>query len=156
MKTPKEIAEGIVWMIRLSFLELNASMSVVELAKHNADMKEAVDSIAAAIQAERDANTPPAVVWTCKPPKGYVLTDDGVARRVLGELPMTADGCVVGDSWCGGLFWIRGIHNDVVGPSHSESRVEFLGPEQWHRPHNCYSTREAAEAAKKEGHTNGR
>jgi len=30
MKTPKEIAEGIVGMIRLSFLELNAGMGAAK------------------------------------------------------------------------------------------------------------------------------
>lgn len=130
MKTPEEIAESIVPEASDCPTPLDWQRTREWLCR----------KISAAIQAERDA----------RPPKGHIVTDDGVTRRVLGELPVTADGCVVGDSWCGWLFWIRGIHNDVVGPSHSESRVEFSGPEQWHRPHNCYSTREAAEAAKKE------
>lgn len=29
------------------------------------------------------------------PPKGHILTDDGVVRRVLGEFTMTEDGCIV-------------------------------------------------------------
>lgn len=46
-----------------------------------------IDYIAAAIQAERDAANPPA---------GHVKLSGGRVVKVLGSLPMTADGCVIG------------------------------------------------------------
>lgn len=35
-------------------------------------------------------------VKAATPPKGHILDDTGTVRRVLGALPLTADGCVVG------------------------------------------------------------
>lgn len=150
MKTPQEIADGIVGMIRVAFLELNENMTVEGLAKHNENMKEAVESIAAAIQAERDV----------RPPKGHIVTDDGVVRKVLGTLPMTADGCVATingtfytpqdgdpDGICGMAAWAE--NNAPVGRRLGFC-VSYVGSYRTWNSNECYSTREAAEAAKKE------
>lgn len=32
-----------------------------------------------------------------KPKPGHIIDDQGIERRVIGTLPITADGCVVGD-----------------------------------------------------------
>lgn len=64
-------------------------------------------AIVRALQAARresiDSSTPPdasPMVWRngkkCAP-AGHIIDDQGVVRRVLGTLPVTADGCVVGD-----------------------------------------------------------
>lgn len=97
------------------------------------------------------------------PPKGHVLTDDGKVRKVLGTLPMTADGCVaipcvskvyhpnhphrsldVGTSWDG-----------VVGKTSTPGK-DHDGLDWWeYAIGDCHSTlaaaNEAAEAARKEG-----
>ena len=61
---------------------------------------------------------------------GHIIDEHGVERKVLGTLPLTADGCVVGDeavvvdSW-GTVQIVYAAHEDLI-----------------------YSTREAAEAAR--------
>lgn len=72
-------------------------------------------------------------------PEGHVLTDDGVVRKVLGSLPVTADGCVVGvenDHHCADLW-------------HLDDMPVFVRPEWKSFPgfSKCYSTRTAAESA---------
>ena len=178
MKTPQEIADGIVGMIRVAFLELNENMTVEGLAKHNENMKEAVESIASAIQAEREAARPTSIEMLSRvleesgfvvtqlpeggvrfaPPSGHILTPDGVVRKVLGELPLTADGCVATingtfytppdgdpDGICGMAAWADGhapIGKRVGFP------VSYIGADRFWNSNDCYSTREAAEAAK--------
>lgn len=67
-------------------------------------------------------------------PKGCVRTADGVDRKVLGTLPITADGCVVGAGE-GSRTWT--MTEDGVS--------SFACADGWYR--HRYSTREAAEAA---------
>ena len=68
------------------------------------------------IEAASDA--PPPVVWKSAPPKGYVLDctgDTPVVRKVLGTLPITADGCVIGDIETCSLFNDKGERLDCIG-----------------------------------------
>lgn len=92
------------------------------------------EKIAEAIQAERDV----------RPPKGHILTDDGVVRKVLGTLPITADGCVVGDG--------ARVYYEVIGQFSGEPIIcewDVTGAGDDIKVDTYYSTREAAEAAKK-------
>lgn len=81
-------------------------------------------------------------------PEGCVRTADGVDRKVLGTLPMTADGCVVGRD---ATFWTSNmaghVFNRATGPHTYDIYVNpFETGEIW-------STRNALEsvlAAKKE------
>lgn len=82
-----------------------------------------------------------------RPPPGHVLLPDGRCVRVLGELPMTADGCVIGrnarlwldlpdvTAYCGEVFC-----DPIVWQAD--------GPSACVEPNQCYSTREAALAAR--------
>lgn len=153
MKTPKEITESVVPEAYDCQTPLDWQRPQEWLCR----------KISAAIQAERDANTPPAVVWTCKPPKGYVLTDEGVARRVLGELPVTADGCVIGDVRDhGAVLFLNGPGDTATPYRVTLCSMHIAEPEEetgWWVIENdelspgakrWFSTREAAEAAKKE------
>lgn len=65
-------------------------------------------------------------------PPGHII-DGSVVRKVLGTLPLTADGCVCGN---GALVW-RDWYT-IAAEANKLGRKEI----QWH-----YSTREAAEAA---------
>lgn len=150
MKTPEEIAESIVaggydcptpldWQHQCRWMQ---------------------DRIAAVIQAERDV----------RPPNGHVVTDDGVVRKVLGTLPITADGCVV----MPGIEVFHpqqdfSFHLEVMA-LHGDERqdddyplpedCEYMGHYSYYERDTgystyesydvraCYSTREAAEAAK--------
>ena len=97
------------------------------------------EKITEAIQAERDA----------RPPKGHVLTDDGVARRVLGELPVTADGCVIGRRVSVFSVYWSYPGSDVAEVCYDSELWRVHGPRtQSFDASTCYSTREAAEAAK--------
>lgn len=75
-------------------------------------------------------------------PAGNVIDDKGVVRRVLGTLPVTADGCVIGqhaDVWFTDDDGV--IRNAEVTPpvaDSGESSYFLYG-------HDCYSTRESAE-----------
>lgn len=75
------------------------------------------------------------------PAPGEVLVRDGdgwVKRKVLGTLPVTADGCVVGK-------------HAKVYEIYSTGVWEPDWRDLFHRPlEDCYSTRSAAEAAGKE------
>lgn len=71
-----------------------------------------------------------------------LIGEDGKLRKVLGTLPVTADGCVVGE--CSSeLWWFNG---EVIAHSGTgRCRVDDLDE----RPvEHTYSTREAAEAAR--------
>jgi len=72
-----------------------------------------------------------------RPPAGFVRDDAGVDRRVLGTLPVTADGCVAGDG-------ARIIFPQLDGSLNYEHVCTrgVLGPIQ-----SGFSTPEAAEAA---------
>ncbi len=91
------------------------------------------------------------------PPEGCVRDDKGVDRKVLGTLPLTADGCVVangaqvfaigedhGDCGLGGPIRIAHVGNIFA---HND---EIMAVDRWPREwpiENVYSTREAALAA---------
>lgn len=146
MKTPREIAEGIVGSsVRRC---IHDWYPLPELGDSAVETLEA--AIASAIQAERDV----------RPPKGHIVTDDGVVRKVLGTLPMTADGCVATingtfytpqdgdpDGICGMAAWAE--NNAPVGRRLGFC-VSYVGSYRTWNSNECYSTREAAEAAKKE------
>lgn len=87
-----------------------------------------------------------------KPPKGHIIDDTGTVRKVLGTLPLTADGCVIGP--------VEGTYARVWNNDQWSNNAELyirddgrwgamFGP-QWRPLECCYSTREAAEAARKE------
>lgn len=93
-----------------------------------------------------------------KVPPGYVR--EGVTdRRVLGTLPLTADGCV---ATVNGTFYTPGDAEEEPGlavwaegtspvGSRTGFRVSYIGSERTWMSDQCYSTRAAAEAAKKGG-----
>lgn len=86
--------------------------------------------------------------WRSVPPDGYVLFPDGVARKVLGKIPMTADGCVYGVN-PPPVFFVTpssSIDELLIEPSDGTSDDATVDP--W----MCYSTREAALAAKEAAH----
>jgi hypothetical protein len=82
------------------------------------------------------------------PPAGHIMESDGTVRKVLGTLPVTADGCIaIGGSVLhhpdGGYGIAAGIHgNGPVEMVHYNSRECRLVGE-------LYSTRELAEAAQR-------
>ena len=91
-------------------------------------------AIAAAIQAERDRLNPPA---------DHVRLPDGRDVKVLGTLPMTADGYVVGADAT--IYWSNGagfIHEMCVDDrlNVTNGMLAIAG--------DCYSTRAAAESAR--------
>lgn len=131
MKTPKEIAEGIVPMD-------SDCPTPLDWARMRNWL---VVKIESAIQAERDA----------RPPKGHVLTDDKVVRKVLGTLPITADGCVIGRRVSVFSVYWSYPGSDVAEVCYDSELWRVHGPRtQSFDASTCYSTREAAEAAKKE------
>jgi len=77
-----------------------------------------------------------------RPPAGHIMEADGTIRKVLGTLPVTADGCV-----CGELvpLWVW-TDDDGLQPDNSDRL--FLADYNGHPVEYCYSTREAAEAAR--------
>lgn len=78
------------------------------------------------------------------PPKGCIIDDTGTVRKVLGTLPLTADGFVIGDDYLGPLYCIG---TATVGDTDVEAVVEAEWPCDLH---DCFVAREAAEAARKE------
>ena len=96
-----------------------------------------------------------ALLAASKPPPGHIIDENGV-RKVLGTLPLTADGCVA-------IPFISVVYHpehpsrsldvdvcndEVIGQvSVPSSDGEFV---EWHEYAigDCYSTREAAEAAR--------
>jgi len=94
----------------------------------------------------------------CAPP-GHIIDCTGpvpVVRKVLGTLPVTADGCVCNPSE--DVF--HHGSNRVGVPVWSDDADKWLGEfdhsgaGEWFYPPlaECYSTREAAESARKEPH----
>lgn len=80
-------------------------------------------------------------------PEGYVRTADGVDRKVLGTLPITADGCVPG---LGASVSWPGYGEEYVYDGHVRYSLVWAAsiPVESSTPvRDCYSTREAAEAA---------
>ena len=86
----------------------------------------------------------PRVVATLrtKAPTGHIIDDAGVVRLIYGRLPMTEDGVMVG---VGEYVWMR---RDDLKPG---MIVKITGEHwigQWMKLRACYSSYEAAEAAK--------
>ena len=80
-------------------------------------------------------------------PEGCVRTADGVDRKVLGTLPITADGCVPG---LGASVSWPGYGEEYVYDGHVRYSLVWAAsiPVESSTPvRDCYSTREAAEAA---------
>lgn len=114
-----------------------AKRLVNELRKCGTDeCPECMDSITTALRAAAAV------------PAGCVRDDKGVDRKVLGTLPVTADGCVVAPN---GYVWVMPPH--CANPAGFGFRVMdiscsfFATPERDIRWQDCYSTREAAQAA---------
>lgn len=91
------------------------------------------------------------------PPKGCVITDDGKIRRVLGALPMTADGCVVGvgqvSLWCPSFMSSIGKTETYQSRSgtcrfyYASTSVPGLNTWADVPVEQCYSTKESAALA---------
>jgi len=113
--------------------------------KRSEEAKELKNHIASAIaNALQAARTPP---------PGHIIDDAGVVRKVLGVLPVTADGCVAGhgavvsfgdinyrmvmESQYETSTWNRNVCVAWGGPNHG---AELLS--------DCHSVPESAEAAK--------
>lgn len=91
-----------------------------------------------------------------KVPHGHIIDDQGVVRLVLGTFVLTADGCV----WAHGgkVYWhedpheesLENINDDIAffEEHGTDADGEVCG--KWEKVSQCYSTREAAEAAKEE------
>ena len=117
--------------------QASASKTIAELQAHVAALKATVDQCRAA---------------------GFI-DDAGNVRKVLGTLPLTADGCVATingtyytppdgdpDGICGMAAWAEG--NAPVG-RRLGFRVSYLGADRTWNSNECYSTREMAESARK-------
>ena len=88
------------------------------------------------------------------PPPGHII-DNGVVRKVLGTLPLTADGCVIGNkAWLWNIFPGAKGRDDDRPMRVCYKPVPITDPDAYtDGPMQMYSTREAAEAARKEGGT---
>lgn len=99
----------------------------------------AVSRIASALRAERERKVPP----------GHVLYD-GVVRKVLGTLPVTEDGCVVGEM---AECW-RAAHASMTAAVRPDTLTlcfgAMIGNPTMTRAVGWFATRAAAEAAAKE------
>ena len=83
------------------------------------------------------------------PPPGHIIDDAGVVRKVLGVLPVTADGCVAAP---GGVIWPQLLIDNDEGGRVAWSLYDICTGDtcddgEW-LADKCWSTLEAAEAAK--------
>lgn len=96
------------------------------------------------------APTPEVVsTFRTKAPPGHIIDDAGVVRRVLGVLPVTADGCVAAP---GGVIWPQLLIDNDEGGRVAWSLYDICTGDtcddgEW-LADKCWSTKEAAEAAK--------
>ncbi len=82
-----------------------------------------------------------------------MIGPDGNLRKVLGTLPMTADGAILG--WGSyPLSIIRGHRGIVETYGSANSDQGWSGPTQWSEPEDCYSTPEAADEAARNNRSN--
>lgn len=119
-QTPEQIAEKI-------------SDDLVE--RYGMDLGRLTRAIAAALTAERER---------ARPPQGCVRLPDGRDVKVLGTLPLTKDGCVVGNHaelWIWDCEPIK-LRADNIGAT------DVHGDDAFYEAGECYSTRAAAEAAR--------
>jgi hypothetical protein len=90
----------------------------------------------------RDAIT--AALDAARPPAGHIMESDGTVRKVLGTLPVTADGYAVGKDaviyWSNAAGYIHEMHVDER-LNVTNGMLAISG--------DCYSTRELAEAAQR-------
>ena len=111
--------------------------------QHGHDKVALKQAIVRALQAARDEAGRDGVVaghMTRKAPAGHIIDDAGVVRKVLGTLPVTADGVVVGTS---ARVWFNAYGGtQIISAVIEDSRKGWL-MSPW-----CWSTKEAAEAAK--------
>lgn len=117
------------------------------------DIEKRADELAECLLGARhtnhDAKLIAALVRELIPPN-HILYDDGVVRKVLGTLPLTADGCVAG---LGASVSWRGFGEEYVYDGHVRYSLVWAAsvPVESSQPvRDCYSTREAAERAGKE------
>jgi len=88
-----------------------------------------------------------------KAPPGHIIDDQGNVRKVLGTLPVTADGCVVGHGvklyWCEEPYEISHYETDFDGVWFEDHATDYYGEAVGKDEpiSKCYSTKEAAEAA---------
>lgn len=71
--------------------------------------------------------------------------EKGEPRKVVGTLPVTADGCIVGNHtklWINNVGYVSSLRVDNIGCSDRDG-----GDEAFWEAGECYSTREAADAA---------
>jgi hypothetical protein len=103
----------------------------------------------------RDAIT--AALDAARPPAGHIMEHDGTVSRLDGELVKTEDGTVIGK---GARVWplypveLSGDEDDVAPVTLKYAVIDPMdGAElddgDWADIGKCYSTREAAEAAKR-------
>ena len=83
------------------------------------------------------------------PPPGHIIDDAGVVRKVLGVLPVTADGCVAAP---GGVIWPQLLIDNDEGGRVAWSLYDICTGDtcddgEW-LADKCWSTKDAAEAAK--------
>lgn len=125
----RKIAEELVCKHELCFMESAGPEDISHV------MKQLRDSIALALTV----------------PAGFVRGEDGVDRKVLGTLPLTADGCVVGMG-CPKLW-----HPDSNDPSYEPEIRAWFDEMHFHVDEvvggyeeiiNLYSIRAAAESAR--------
>lgn len=86
-------------------------------------------------------------IRTAAPP-GHILDEFGVVRRVLGTLPVTADGCVVGTDAIVYSFTSPSWPPSPTSGIDTRRCPGLIVGESVVRWHECYSTRDAALAAK--------
>ena len=75
-----------------------------------------------------------------KAPEGHIIDDQGVVRKVLGTLPVTRDGVVVGS----------GMHSVYKLGTMSQVPYLVVAGTSFDALFDCYSTHAAAEAARGE------
>lgn len=90
--------------------------------------------------------------WAMKVPKGHVMLDDGRVVKYSGELVMTGDDCLI---FPHAFVWVNPPHcANPSGFGFLVTEVHRLGPnlrESEPTWSECFSTREAAEAARERG-----
>jgi len=110
------------------------------------DLEDKADQLSWKQQCEDARESQLKLLAACKA-KGF-LNAAGTLRDVIGSLAYTGDGAIVGFGTYV-LYWLRGHRQEVVGPTVSQLAITaFSGPEQWHVPAHCYTSKEAAEAAR--------
>ena len=78
-----------------------------------------------------------------KAPPGHIIDDQGNVRKVLGTLPVTRDGCVIGDD-CKIFIHDEYVNSEVFRSPRGKVERDWMP----YMPHKAFSTRAAAEAAR--------